>query len=180
MNTNKKKTTQRVLVGIAIWIVFMLIRLIPAPTESKDISSRSTHINDEITVVVTRELTTQLTEEDLIDPTIVESIENHLLQMAKKKMNGVGREKFYESGGTGEFNPSYSVESWSITVDDRNFVIVRMDVGKIVQSTTFIGIQGDELIKISGFRKGKKLVPHMHGKCVDKVEEIFGVDFIDV
>ena len=180
MSMNKKKIIKRLLIGLIIWIAYMFIHSAPPPSKNKFQSdSASTQQSDEIAVAVTREITDQLTEQNLTDPFIVEATENHLLELLKKKMNGAGTEAFYEAGGVGEFNPSYSSESWSLIVDGRNFVIVRIDVNGMLQCTTIIGIQGNELIKVSGLRKGQKLVPHMHGKCVEKVEEIFGVDFID-
>lgn len=176
MSMNKKTITKRLLIGFIIWVVYMFIRLVPIPSENKIQSGgASAHQSDEITVAVTRETTDQFIEEDLTDPSVVEIIENHLT----KKMKERGKQKFYEFGGTGEYVPNFSSESWSITVDGRHFAIVRINANDELQATIFIGIQGKELIKVSGFRQGKKLVPHTYGECVEKVEEIFGVDFID-
>jgi hypothetical protein len=128
---------------------------------------------DEIQILVTRENADGLSEKDFENPDIVEIIE----YMITEKILLRAKQAFINQGVADDTDVSISSESWCLTLKNRNFIVVKVNLENIVQSTIIIGIIDDVLIKITGNRTGSLPVPHSYGPCADKAEEIFGVKF---
>ena len=128
----------------------------------------------DIQVAVTYEETSGLTEQHLKDPDVLKAIE----EITAEKMEERSKQAYYAQGGSGDFDVSFDSESWCMTIDGRNFAVVRAGYKNVIQSTSIMGIQNNAFVKISGFRMGEKIVPHSYGSCAEKAEEIFGVKFI--
>jgi len=136
----------------------------------------SEKINDEIKIAVTREPTNGLTEDHFKDPEVVKIIED----MSIEKILERSKQAYLNQGGTEGFDVSdFSInsDSWCLTIDGKNFVIVKINFEDLIQLTTIIGIKNDVFIKISGIRSGSRPIPHSYGPCAIKMEEVFGIKF---
>ncbi len=128
-----------------------------------------------IQIAVTREPTNGLTEEHFKDPEIVKIIE----EMSIEKLLEKSKQVYLNQGGTEEFDfTDFSInsDSWNLTIDDKNFVIVKINFEDLIQLITIIGIKNDVFIKISGIRNGSLPIPHSYGPCAKKMEEVFEIN----
>jgi hypothetical protein len=130
-------------------------------------------LNSEVQIAITREPTNGLTEEHFENPDVITAIEETVVEGILERSKQV----YYNQGGTEKFDATFDSESWCLTIDGKNFVIVKISIKDLIQSTIIMGIQNDVFIKISGIRKGSDPVPHSYGPCAVKMEEIFGIKF---
>ncbi|MCK4664801.1 MAG: hypothetical protein KAT68_18160 [Bacteroidales bacterium] len=130
-------------------------------------------LNGDIQIAITREPTNGLTEEHFEDPEVIKIIED----MVTERIVERSKQAYHNQGGTEEFDVSINSESWCLTIDGKNFVIVKVNIEDLFQGTIIMGIKNDVFIKISGVRTGSIPVPHSYGPCAVKMEEIFGIKF---
>lgn len=167
--------------GVSFWIILVALTLgdlTAVVLKGNDPPNNKTPvITNQINVFMTRESTNGITEKHLKDPNAIKTLESLLV----KQWLDESEKAFYSQGGKGKFKISADLidsKSWSITVDGKNFAIIRMSFRKKIQMTSIIGIKNDVFIKITGVREGENPVPITYGPFSDKVKDVFGVKLL--
>lgn len=142
------------------------------PPPAQDIESGPLP-DGKIIVGVTREPTNGIKEKWLGSPEVAKVMEADLVELTKKRTE----QAHHSEGATGPYPGTFKSESWSVSVKNKNFVIVTIDSNGQFQSKFIMGIKDNVFVKIACMRQGPNPVPHSYGACADKMKETFGVSF---
>jgi len=113
-----------------------------------------------------------VTEADL-DQECLKNLENWIVQTMLKK----GRNKFAEMGyNPKDFKPKVSAKSVYVTAGGKKLAIIKVNMNNSMRSVTVMGIQGNELHRVSCIRSSNHDIPVWSGPCGNKIDEVFGVN----
>ncbi len=157
-----------------VFLIFICVAIFQGYLRGSNEKEKAQVHHNDLQVAITREDTCGLKESQLNDLSIVKALENKSAIEIEKRC----RNAYTANGNTEPIEINAESESWSVNVDGRSFVVVRVSVNNTIQSTAIMGIQEDTFIRISGFKNGRDPVPHASGELANKVKEIFGVDLM--
>jgi hypothetical protein len=136
-------------------------------------NNKNNRKNAGIKIGIVREPINGLNEELLKNFEVIEILKKSIVANVKLR----SEEAFYSQGGSGQFEVKFDSEAWSVSVENKNFVIVEINARNITQLKNIIGIQDNKLVRIFGARNGNLPVPHSYGPLADKMKNVFGVSF---
>lgn len=129
------------------------------------------NIKAKVIAVITRQDSEGITSNDL-NQEVLNNLESWVIETILKK----SKIAFTDLGNDpNQFNPRVNASSVYININDKKLAIIKITLEEAVRSVAIIGIDKNELIRVTCLRESNHDIPVFSGVCGDKVHEAFGV-----
>lgn len=126
---------------------------------------------EKVIAAITRQSSEGITSNDL-NQDVLKNLESWVIQTILQKGKGAFGDLGFDPS---QFNPKVNASSVYINVNDKKLAIIKISFEEAVRSVTIIGIEKNELLRVTCLRKSNHDIPVFSGECGDKVYEAFGV-----
>lgn len=157
----------------SVFLAFITLSLLPAQAKFPDSEQQSLQQNEVAPVIAftTSQSSEGLTEKDL-DQHTLERLEDWIVNISLEKSKKI----YLDMGYTPEeFKSSVLSSSVYVTVQDKKLAIVKIEMENIARSVTVIGINGNELFRVTCVQEGDQDIPVWSGNCGKEIHKSFGV-----
>lgn len=106
------------------------------------------------------------------DQEALKNLETWFVQKVLEK----GKSGFADLGyDPNDFDPNIVASSVYVSIEDKKLAMIKVSTAYAVRAVAIIGIEREELVRVTCFRQSSREIAVFSGECGSKIQEAFGV-----